>query len=315
MGIRDKFGLPANPGESSSEEAKKNLEEAKKKVSQLFEWVPELNKTVSKLDKKISKLDKKVSELNEAVARERQEVFELKQQLQKKFYLIEVMEPYVRNGVINEIEGLLKSKEDDCKEAAYRKFFSDDRGFLYLFADMLSGLNEMLRTGSKDRNEVIKFYGRNFSLISNNLIILEKTVESEPAMEDLSSMSLQDLVGLRNSLSSPENICENSQLFYTALWKSIEKLISLICSQEFEDSISNDQKSFDTLSQHILSLRKTLKQNGIKIVAHPTVETKNMFKPAATDEIPSKPLIYREKDGFVYTYGVLNDIKPYILDD
>ena len=89
----------------------------------------------------------------------------------------------------------------------------------------------------------------------------------------------------------------------------------LICSQEFEDSIENNPDIFKTLSHHILSLQKALRQNGIKIVAYPTEETENLFKPTATDEIPSKPLIYRAKDNYVYTYGLLNDLKPYTLND
>ena len=291
MGIRDKFGLTANSGEISPEA----MEDIKALIVSVYR--------------------QSVANLEVAVSNLRQEVFDLKQQLQEKSYLIDMMEPYIRNGVINEIETLQKNCENTRKEAAYRKLFSDNGGLLYLFADMLSGLSEMLRTRSTDRNEVIKFYGRNFSSISNNLIILEKNVESTSEPKNLSSLSLNELIELRNSLSSAENICENSEFFYTKLWASIEELILLICSQDFEDSISNNQDSFEILSQHILSLQETLKQNGIKIVAHPTKETENMFKPTATDEIPSKPLIYREKDGFVYTYGLLNNLKPYILND
>ena len=290
MGIRDKFGLTANSGEISPEA----MEDIKALIVSVYR--------------------QSVANLEVAVSNLRQEVFDLKQQLQEKSYLIDMMEPYIRNGVINEIEALQKNCEDTRKEAAYRKFFSDNGGLLYLFADMLSGLSEILRTRSTDRNEVIKFYGRNFSSISNNLIILEKNIESTPEQKNLSSMSLNELVRLRETLSSAENICENLELFYTKLWNSAGKLISLICSQDFEDSISN-QDSFEILSQHILSLQETLKQNGIEIVAHPTEKTENMFKPTATDEIPSKPLVYRQKDGFVYTYGLLNNLKPYILND
>ncbi len=255
-----------------------------------------------------------VANLESAVANLRQEVYELRQQLQEKSYLIDMMEPYVRKEIINEINTLQKNNEAIRKENAYRKFFSDNRGFLYLFADILSGLSEIKRTCPKDRNEVIKFYGRNFSVVSNNLIILENTIKNAPEQKDPSAMSLNDLFKLRDSLSS-EDSGENSYFFYTTLWESVEQPISLICSQNFEDSINNNENSFELLSQHILSLQEALKGNGIKIVPQPTEETKELFKLTATDDIPSKPLIYREKDNYLYTYGLLNDLKPYTLND
>lgn len=289
MGI--KFGLTTNSGEISPE---------------AMEDIKALIVTVYK---------QSVANLEEGVAKLRQEVFSLKQQLQEKSRLIDALEPYVRNILISDIESLRNNNEGIRKESAYRKFFSGDMGFLYLFADILSGLNEIVRTRSTDAREMIKFYGRNFSSIANNLIILKETVESTPEQKDLSSLSLNDLVELRDSLSAAEKNSESLELFYTNLWKAVENLISLICSQDFEDSIENNLDIFEILSNHILSLQETLRQNGIKILAHPDEETKNLFKPTATDEIPSKPLIYREKDKYVYTYGLVNDLKPYILND
>ncbi|MDE6804216.1 MAG: hypothetical protein K2J29_06265 [Muribaculaceae bacterium] len=291
MGIRDKFGLPVNSSELSPE---------------AMEDIKALIITVYK---------QSIANLEGGVAKLRIEVADLKQQLQEKSRLIDVMEPYVRNGLIKEIECLQDNNEAIRKESAYRKFFSGNMGFLYLFADILSGLSEIIRTLSTNSREIVKFYGRNFSSVANNLIVLKEIIESTPERKDLSSMSLNDLLGLRDSLSSQENGCETPELFYTNLWKSVGNLILLICSQEFEDSIENNPDIFKTLSHHILSLQKALRQNGIKIVAYPTEETENLFKPTATDEIPSKPLIYRAKDNYVYTYGLLNDLKPYTLND
>lgn len=289
MGI--KFGLTTNSGEISPE---------------AMEDIKALIVTVYK---------QSVANLEEGVAKLRQEVFSLKQQLQEKSRLIDVMEPYVRNILINDIEGLRNNNESLRKEAAYRKFFSGDMGFLYLFADILSGLSEIIRTRSTDSCEMIKFYGRNFSPVANNLIVLKEAVESTPERKDLSSLSLNDLIRERDSLSAAEKNSESPELFYTDLWKSVESLMSLICSQDFEDSIENNPDILEILSNHILSLQATLRQNGIKIVTHPDEETKNLFKPTATDEIPSKPLICREKDNYVYTYGLINNLKPYKLDD
>lgn len=257
-----------------------------------------------------------IKDLEQGVANLRIEVNDLKKEVEDNTRLVRLMEPYVRDQIIRELKCQKEYEDEMHREAIYKNFFCGDMGLLYVFADILSGLSEMQRAGTPDHKEIERYYAKNFAPLGNNLTIvqgkLQKQAAEDASVPNYDEMSTEELLARRAQLESTLE----QPLLYTRIWGAVHKTAEHICSDRFEQEISEAQPSaaFDMLAAKVRDLAYSLKSYGIEIVAHPSDTDASMFKETASPSIPSKPLVYRQSDGFVYSYGLINESKPFTFN-
>lgn len=242
-----------------------------------------------------------------AVANLRLEVYDLSNKLKALSDIVDVVMPIAESKLKDDLTSLNEQVVSIKKESIYKKFFSGDNGFLYQLPDILCGIKE-IETGKVGLNEVRKFYAKNFYPVSNSIIVLESSLDNIAQNNDIANMSFDDLIQFKEQL--PKDIKESTDLrfpkFYTNLWTAIEEYLKLLCDPSFEDRFEKEDccSIKEELQGLINSITERLVGNGIEIIYSPDDESINGFMPSANSEIDVKPLIRREKDKYIYTYGL-----------
>lgn len=242
-----------------------------------------------------------------AIANLRLEVFELRNQLKELSDKVAILLPIAESKLKDELSLLNEQVISIKKESVYKKFFSGDNGFLYQLPDILCGIKE-IEAGKYGSNEVGKFYAKNFYPVSNGIIVLKSSLGNIADGIDLSQKTFDELIKLREQLS--KSIKESNELgfplFYTNLWTAIEEYLTPLCDPSFEDRFEKEESRLITeeLLELINNITKRLAGNGIEIIYSPDDESINGFMPSTNSEIDVKPLIRREKDKYIYTYGL-----------
>lgn len=242
-----------------------------------------------------------------AVANLRLEVYDLSNKLKALSDIVDVVMPIAESKLKDDLTSLNEQVVSIKKESVYKKFFSGDNGFLYQLPDILCGIKE-IETGKVGLNEVRKFYAKNFYPVSNSIIVLESSLDNIAQNNDIANMSFDDLIQFKEQL--PKDIKESTDLrfpkFYTNLWTAIEEHLKFLCDPSFEDRFKKEDccSIKEELQGLINSITERLVGNGIEIIYSPDDESINGFMPSANSEIDVKPLIRREKDKYIYTYGL-----------
>ncbi len=248
-----------------------------------------------------------------AIANLRLEVYDLSNKVKELSDKVDVLLPIAESKLRDELTSLNEQIISIKKESIYKKFFSGDNGFLYQLPDILCGIKE-IETGQVGLNEVGKFYAKNFYPVSNSIIVLESSLDNIAHSDDISNMSFDDLIQLRKQLT--KFIKESNELgfpkFYTNLWAAIAEYLKPLCDPSFEDRFEKeDCCSIKAELQGLInSITKRIADNGIEIIYSPDDESMSGFMPSTNSEIDFKPLIRREKDKYIYTYGLYKKIEP-----
>lgn len=255
-----------------------------------------------------SLLRKYMSDMEVATANLRIEVDDLRKEVEEKSRIVGLLENYVRRTLVKDVLRLSREADAHKREVAIKKFFCGDMGFLFLFVNTLSGVSEMQRTQSLDKDAVKRLYCKNFYPVINSLMILRGALEQVSlSRDDIENMTTEQLLDKLENCSS-DNV---DHLFYTQLWNSLEGVISVVCDEEFENRIPTMDIAW--LVGYMKSIRTIMEENGIEIAESPTDGTEQLFMSAANADVPSMPLVRRVSDGYVYSYGIINTQKPFIL--
>lgn len=245
-----------------------------------------------------------------AIANLRLEVYDLSNQLKELSDKVDILLPIAESKLRDEIASLNEQIVSLKKESIYKKFFSGDNGFLYQLPDILCGIKE-IEKGDAGLNEVRKFYAKNFYPVSNIIIVLESSLDNIAQSNDISNVSFDDLIQLKDQLT--KNIKESNDLgfpkFYTNLWTAIAEYLKPLCDPSFEDRFEKEDccSIKEELQFLINSTAKRIVCNGIEIIYSPDDESMSGFMPSGNSEIEFKPLIRREKDKYIYTYGLYKE--------
>lgn len=242
-----------------------------------------------------------------AIANLRLEVYDLSNKLKGLSDKVDVILPFAESKLKEEVASLNEQLISIKKESIYKKFFSGDNGFLYQLPDILCGIKE-IEDGRVGLNEVGKFYAKNFYPVSNSIIVLESSLDNIAQSNEISKMSFDDLIQLREQFSKfiqESNVLE-FPLFYTNLWNAIVEYLKPLCDPSFEERFKEEDCRSITEELHglINSIKKRIVDNGIEIIYSPDEESMSGFMPSNNSEIDFKPLIRREKDKYIYTYGL-----------
>lgn len=242
-----------------------------------------------------------------AIANLRLEVYDLSNKVKGLSDKVDVLLPFAESKLKEEVESLNEQLISIKKESIYKKFFSGDNGFLYQLPDILCGIKE-IEDGRVGLNEVGKFYAKNFYPVSNSIIVLESSLDNIIQSNEISKMSFEDLIQLREQLSKfiqESNVLE-FPLFYTNLWNAIVEYLKPLCDPSFEERFEKEDFCSITEELHglINSIKKRIVDNGIEIIYYPDEESQSGFMPSNNSEVDFKPLIRREKDKYIYTYGL-----------
>lgn len=242
-----------------------------------------------------------------AIANLRLEVYDLSNKLKGLSDKVDAILPFAESKLKEEVASLNEQLISIKKESIYKKFFSGDNGFLYQLPDILCGIKE-IEDGRVGLNEVGKFYAKNFYPVSNSIIVLESSLDNIAQSNEISKMSFDDLIQLREQFSKfiqESNVLE-FPLFYTNLWNAIVEYLKPLCDPSFEERFKEEDCRSITEELHglINSIKKRIVDNGIEIIYSPDEESMSGFMPSNNSEIDFKPLIRREKDKYIYTYGL-----------
>lgn len=266
---------------------------------------PEVQSYINELIVKVVERSNQVRDT--AIANLRMEVYDLSNQLKELSGKVDVLLPIAESKLKEELSLLNEQVIAIKKESIYKKFFSGDNGFLYQLPDILCGITD-IEYGHVGLNEVGKFYAKNFYPVSNSIIVLNSSLENIEQGIDVTQKSFDELIKLREQLS--KYIKESSELgfplFYTNLWAAIEEYLKPLCNTSFEDRFEKEECHQITaeLVGLINNIKEKLVVNGIEIIYSPDDESINGFMPSTNSEIDVKPLIRREKDKYIYTYGL-----------
>lgn len=244
-----------------------------------------------------------------AVANLRLEVYELSKKIEALSGKVEVLLPLAKSKLIDDIESLNTKVIDIKKENCYKKFFSGANGFLYQLPDILFGVKG-LDVNISDLNDVNRFYAKNFYPVSNNVIVLNSSLNSIEDNSEVSQMSFDELINLRAELTKIVNkyIDFGFPSFYSNLWNAIENYLLRLCDPNYEENLVNTEPFVikKELQDLIGNIEKELTQNGIEIIYSPTEDCENGFMPSVNSETSSKPLVRRARDKYIYAYGLYN---------
>ena len=242
-----------------------------------------------------------------AIANLRLEVYDLSNKLKGLSDKVDVLLPIAESKLKEEVASLNEQFISFKKEGIYKKFFSGDNGFLYQLPDILCGIKD-IEDGRVGLNEVGKFYAKNFYPVSNSIIVRESSLDNIAKNNEISNMSFDELIQLREQFSKfiQESNVLDFPLFYTNLWNAIVEYLKPLCDPNFEERFEKeDCRSIkEELHGHINSIKKRIVDNGIEIIYSPDEESLSGFMPSNNNEIDFKPLIRREKDKYIYTYGL-----------
>lgn len=245
-----------------------------------------------------------------AIANLRLEVYDLSNQLKELSDKVDILLPMAESKLRDELASLNEQIISLKKESIYKKFFSGNNGFLYQLPDILCGIKEIEKEHA-GLNNVRKFYAKNFYPVSNSIVVLESSLGNIAQNNDISNMSFDELTQLREQFS--KSIQESNELefplFYTNLWNAIVKYLKPLCDPSFEDRFEKEDccSIKEELQGLINSIKKRIVDNGIEIIYSPDDESMSGFMPSNNSEIDFKPLIRREKDKYIYTYGLYNN--------
>lgn len=242
-----------------------------------------------------------------AIANLRLEVHDLSNKIKGLSDKVGVLLPFAESKLKEEVASLNEQSISIKKESLYKKFFSGDNGFLYQLPDILCGIKE-IEDGRVGLNEVGKFYAKNFYPVSNSIIVLESSLDNIAQSNEISKMSFDDLIQLREQFSKfiqESNVLE-FPLFYTNLWNAIVEYLKPLCDPSFEERFEKEdcRSITEELYGLINSIKKRIADNGIEIIYYPDEESQSGFMPSNNNEIDFKPLIRREKDKYIYAYGL-----------
>lgn len=266
---------------------------------------PEVQSYITELTVKV--VERSNQARDTAIANLRLEVYDLRNQLKKLSNKVDILLPIAEGKLREELASLNEQIISIKKERIYKKFFSGDNGFLYQLPDILCGIKE-IHTGQVGLYEVGKFYAKNFYPVSNSIIVLKGSLSNIDKNCDISNMSFDDLIKLREQLTKIIN--ESNDLgfpkFYTNLWAALAEYLTPLCDPSFENRFEKEDccSIKEELQGLINSITKRVVDNGIEIIYSPDDESMSGFMPSSNSEIDYKPLIRRKKDKYIYTYGL-----------
>lgn len=266
---------------------------------------PEVKSYITELTVKV--VERSNQTRDTAIANLRMEVYDLSNRLKELSDKVDILLPIAESKLKEELSLLKEQEKAIKKENIYKKFFSGDNGFLYQLPDILCGIKEIEKECAT-LNEVGKFYAKNFYPVSNSIIVLNSSLDNIEEGIDVSQKSFDELIKLREQIS--KYIKESNELgfplFYTNLWTAIEGYLKPLCDPSFEDRFEKEDCQLITaeLVELINNIKERLVVNGIEIIYSPDDDSINGFMPSTNSEIDVKPLIRREKDRYIYTYGL-----------
>lgn len=202
------------------------------------------------------------------------------------------------------VKNFKQKEKANCAEKAYRKFFSGDNGLLYRLGHILSSFCQLSRKENPSENDMLKAFSP-FINMTNNLTVLDSELseiaQSAVAVPDI---PIDELL-LQGSTDDEEH-------FYTSLWQACETPLRRLCDQSRDDEF-DAPGAYDALTADVKELLAGLRSCDIAVIPSPGCGFDMFFDNSEAENTPSRPLVMRKSNRYVYTRGLYNTLKPYTL--
>lgn len=199
-------------------------------------------------------------------------------------------------------KSLVQKEKANRTEKAYRKFFSGDNGLLYRLGHILSAFSQLSQKDDPNANDMLKAFSP-FINLANNLTVLDSEItgiaKDAVTMPDI---PIEELVLRLNS--------EDEECFYTTLWQECEAPLRRLCDQN-RDEAFEEPGAYDALMVDVKELLGNLRSCDIAVVPVPDECFDKYFDNSGNEITPSRPLVMRKSNSYIYTRGLYNSLKPY----
>lgn len=200
------------------------------------------------------------------------------------------------------IRELSRKEMANRREKAYHRFFCGNIGLLYRLGHILSAFSQLSSKVSPTAHDMLKAFSP-FINLANNLTVLDT---------ELSRLALNAVVAPDNSVD--ELLCRlntiDEECFYTKLWHVCEAPLRRLCDQTRDEGFE-DPKAYNALMVDVKDLLTNLRSCDIAVIPAPGYGFDTFFDNSKNETTPSRPLVMRVSNRYVYTRGLYNKLKPY----
>lgn len=270
---------------------------SKHKIRQIIEDI--INEACEKSNRQLAALRFEVKDLSDRIVAKDKEILALREEIASLKNAYEQTESALR---VLTAKSLVRKEKANRTEKAYRKFFSSDNGLLYRLGHILSAFSQLSQKDNPNANDMLKAFSP-FINLANNLMVLDAELTGiATETVTLPEIPVEELVLRLNS--------EDEECFYTTLWQECEAPLRRLCDQN-RDEAFEESGAYDALMADIKELLGNLRSCDIAVVPEPGSGFDKYFDNSGNEITPSRPLVMRKSNSYVYTRGLYNSLKPY----
>lgn len=258
-----------------------------------------LNEACEKSNRQLAALRFEVKDLSDRIGANDKEILALREEMSSLKNAYEQTTAALRALATKSLE---QKEKANRTEKAYRKFFSGDNGLLYRLGHILSAFSQLSQKDNPNANNMLKAFSP-FINLANNLTVLDAELTGTATdTVTLPEIPVEELVVRLNS--------EDEECFYTKLWQECEAPLRRLCDQN-RDEVFEEPGAYDELMADVKELLGNLRSCDIAVIPEPDGCFDKYFDNSGNEITPSRPLVMRKSNSYVYTRGLYNSLKPY----